>query len=221
MSRCAATIPAYLILVLTLAGCNDQSSSILQANAEQATQAAPRPLPPLTPTVTKPVDPVEEKRQSDRAAVIDRIHQEPITISELVRLANADAELTSALSEEEIRVVGKAVFVLDDKRLSAHVVFVKDGLASTTERPEPKDCLAWVNISDEAKKQFQNAFMIHYPGYQTAAKRGLKEELKKFNEKGGQGILIRLKIRCVVGGTMSMGDATLLKLERASLVETE
>jgi hypothetical protein len=52
-------------------------------------------------------------------------------------------------------------------------------------------------------------------------KRGLKDELKKFNEKGGKGILIRLKIRCVVAGTMNLGDETVLKLEKATLVETD
>jgi hypothetical protein len=221
MFRCAATVLASLMLGVMLAGCNDQSASVLQANAEQPTQAAPRPLPPLPPIVREPVDPAEEKARNDRALVLEKIHQEPMTIAELVRLTKADSELISALGDEEIRVVGKALLVLDDKRLSAHVLFVREGFNSATEKPEPKDCLAWVNISDENKKLFQNAFMVHYPGYQVATKRGLKDELRKFNEKGGQDILVRLKIRCVVAGTMSIGDATVLKLEKASLVETD
>jgi hypothetical protein len=221
MFRCIATVLASLMFCVTLAGCSDQSASVLQASAEQSTQAAPRPLPPLPPVVHEPVDPVEEKARNDRALVVEKIHQEPITIAELVRLAKADSELISALSEEEVRVVGKALLVLDDKRLSAHVLFVRDGFGSTTEKPEPKDCLAWVNISDEDKKRFQNAFIVHYPGYQLATKRGLKDELRKFNEKGGQGILVRLKVRCVVAGTKSIGDATVLKLEKAALVETD
>src|SRR5579871_2261989 len=135
MFRCAATFLASLVLAVMLTGCSDQSASVLQANAEQPTEPAPRPLPPLTPTVTKAVDPVAEKRQSDRAAVLDRIQKEPIAIAELVRLEKADNELASALGDEEIRVVGKAMLVLDNKRLSAHILFVKEGFDSTTEKP--------------------------------------------------------------------------------------